>query len=61
LYKGATVVRGLPAMYVLGTYFNPMVPGGGATQKCRGKVRESVEAVGSSRDRGMGGQVDYKW
>jgi hypothetical protein len=55
------VVRGLPAMYVLGTYFNPMVPGGGATQKCRGKVRESVEAVGSSRDRGMGGQVDYKW
>jgi hypothetical protein len=61
LYKGATVAWGLPAMYVLGTYFNPVVPGGGATRKCRGKVGESVKAVGSSRDGGREGQVGYKW
>jgi hypothetical protein len=55
------VAWGLPAMYVLGTYFNPVVPGGGATRKCRGKVGESVKAVGSSRDGGREGQVGYKW
>jgi hypothetical protein len=55
------MVWGSPAMYVLGTYFNPVVLGGGATQKCRGKVGEGVKTAQSSRDRGKEGQVGYKW